>query len=284
VARVVKSTCCCGEGSDNKRLCVQRCGTVESRPDAREQMRRLQQDSHMFSRVCWRPLTTTTAPRRQCFRAPLHCARPQEAWRGLVPSLCPGKTQLNAPSTWTNTEPLTSRLGRDALLLLYSFFRCISPTAHVFSPHHTLTMAAGNFTLLPGQYHPYYPVEAQIAGFIANKWNTLELVSMFAAGCAVIFGITFGLVKRIRPTLSNGDLATIMWFVLCGCIHSFFEGYFAYNFRTMGSMQDLFGQLWKEYSLSDSRYLTQDAFVLCMETVTAVSSTPLCSTPPLLVC
>jgi cholestenol delta-isomerase len=56
-----------------------------------------------------------------------------------------------------------------------------------------------------------------------------------------------------------------------GFIHFFFEGYFAYNFRTMGGMQDIFGQLWKEYSLSDSRYLTQDAFVLCMETITAVS-------------
>ncbi|CAL3965508.1 unnamed protein product, partial [Diplocarpon coronariae] len=31
----------------------------------------------------------------------------------------------------------------------------------------------------------------------------------------------------------------------------------------------LFGQLWKEYALSDSRYLTSDPFVLCMETVTA---------------
>lgn len=34
-------------------------------------------------------------------------------------------------------------------------------------------------------------------------------------------------------------------------------------------MQDLFGQLWKEYSLSDSRYLFSDPFVLCMETITA---------------
>ncbi|KAF1914809.1 Emopamil binding protein-domain-containing protein [Ampelomyces quisqualis] len=136
-------------------------------------------------------------------------------------------------------------------------------------------MAAGNFTLPPGQVHPYYPVEAHIVGYLANKWNTLQLVSMFAAGCAAIFGVTLVVVRKIRPTLSNGDLATIMWFVLCGCIHSFFEGYFAYNFRTMGSMQDLFGQLWKEYSLSDSRYLTQDAFVLCMETVTAAFWGPL---------
>lgn len=42
----------------------------------------------------------------------------------------------------------------------------------------------------------------------------------------------------------------------------------------MPGMQDLFGQLWKEYAMSDSRYLTSDPFVLCMETVTAVS---LCS-------
>jgi cholestenol delta-isomerase len=123
---------------------------------------------------------------------------------------------------------------------------------------------------LPVPVHPYYPLEVEIVGYLANEWNTFELCSMFAAGCAVIFSITYTIVKRLRPSASAGDLATIMWFVLCGFIHFFFEGYFAWNFRHMGGMQDLFGQLWKEYSLSDSRYLTQDAFVLCMESVTAV--------------
>ena len=42
------------------------------------------------------------------------------------------------------------------------------------------------------------------------------------------------------------------------------------NHTRMAGMQDFFGQLWKEYSLSDSRYLTSDPFVLCMETITAV--------------
>ncbi|CAO2652667.1 Nn.00g009500.m01.CDS01 [Neocucurbitaria sp. VM-36] len=130
-------------------------------------------------------------------------------------------------------------------------------------------MAASNSTFSPGS-HPYYPMEVEIVGYLANKWGTLELLSMFSAGLAVIFSFTYAMVKRLRPSASTGDLTTIMWFVMCGCIHSFFEGYFAYNFRTMAGMQDLFGQLWKEYSLSDSRYLTQDAFVLCMETVTAV--------------
>jgi cholestenol delta-isomerase len=123
---------------------------------------------------------------------------------------------------------------------------------------------------LPVPAHPYYPLEVPIVGYLANEWNTFELCSMFAAGCAAIFSVTYVIVKRLRPTASVGDLATIMWFVLCGFIHLFFEGYFAWNFRHMGGMQDLFGQLWKEYSLSDSRYLTQDAFVLCMESVTAV--------------
>lgn len=52
-------------------------------------------------------------------------------------------------------------------------------------------------------------------------------------------------------------------------------GYFAYNFDHMPSRTDLFGQLWKEYSLSDSRYQTKDAFVTCMEALTAVAWGPL---------
>ena len=56
-----------------------------------------------------------------------------------------------------------------------------------------------------------------------------------------------------------------------GCIHLFFEGYFAVNYKTLAGGQTLFAQLWKEYSLSDSRYLTSDAFLVYMESVTAVS-------------
>lgn len=56
----------------------------------------------------------------------------------------------------------------------------------------------------------------------------------------------------------------------------FFEGYFALNYKELAGMSTLFGQLWKEYALADSRYLTQDPFVLCMETVTAALWGPLC--------
>ena len=78
--------------------------------------------------------------------------------------------------------------------------------------------------------HPYYPLGVEIVGFLANEWNTFELVSMFAAGCAVIFSITYAILMKLRPNASKSDVSIMMWFVLCGCIHSFFEGYFAYNF------------------------------------------------------
>lgn len=39
----------------------------------------------------------------------------------------------------------------------------------------------------------------------------------------------------------------------------------------MGGLQTFFGQLWKEYALSDSRYLTGNVFVFCVEAMTAVS-------------
>lgn len=39
----------------------------------------------------------------------------------------------------------------------------------------------------------------------------------------------------------------------------------------MPSKMDLFGQLWKEYALSDSRYIFCDPLLLCMEILSVVS-------------
>ena len=55
----------------------------------------------------------------------------------------------------------------------------------------------------------------------------------------------------------------------------FWLGYFSFHSLNMGSRTDIFGQLWKEYALSDSRYMTRDAFVVCMESVTAYFWGPL---------
>ncbi|KAF6032414.1 EBP [Bugula neritina] len=39
---------------------------------------------------------------------------------------------------------------------------------------------------------------------------------------------------------------------------------------------DFLSQLWKEYALGDSRYMTKDSFTVCMESITAFVEGPLC--------
>jgi len=144
-----------------------------------------------------------------------------------------------------------------------------APTSIAAAAH-----AAPTVTLVKA-IHPYYPTSIEILNFVANDQNTVELLAQFTALCAIILGSAWFLMSKIAPRLRTVDRWIATWFILCGFIHSFFEGYFAYNHARMGSVQDLFGQLWKEYAMSDSRYLTSDPFVLCMETVTAACWGPL---------
>ncbi|KAF4461721.1 hypothetical protein FALBO_11480 [Fusarium albosuccineum] len=117
--------------------------------------------------------------------------------------------------------------------------------------------------------HPYWPLGVDIPSYAANSMSAPVLVTFFGAGCVAIFAATGMLIQHSGRTLSKIETGTTLWFALCGCIHLFFEGYFALNFVDMAGKNDLFGQLWKEYSLSDSRYLTQDSFLVCMESITA---------------
>jgi len=146
----------------------------------------------------------------------------------------------------------------------------MSTTDHVVDFASNATKAAGQ------ALHPYYPLHIEIAGYAANEWSVPALLSIFFGVCGALFTSTYFVAKSLQPRLSRGELATIMWFVLSGCIHLFFEGYYAANYATLGAKQTLIGQLWKEYAFSDSRYLTSNAFVLCMETVTAVCWGPGC--------
>ncbi|KAB2577700.1 3-beta-hydroxysteroid-Delta(8),Delta(7)-isomerase [Lasiodiplodia theobromae] len=149
-----------------------------------------------------------------------------------------------------------------------------------------------NATKIPHPSHPYYPLEVDITGYLANAYTVPQLLASFAAGCAVVFLVTYLVAKKIRPTLRGSELLQILWFVAAYTSSSkarytgrdppnraqpngYKSGFYVYNFRRLGSSQHLFGELWKEYALSDSRYLTQDPFVLCMETITAVCWGPL---------
>ncbi|KAI5286293.1 hypothetical protein KEM52_002057 [Ascosphaera acerosa] len=123
--------------------------------------------------------------------------------------------------------------------------------------------------------HPYYPVDTKLHGYVPNEHGVLALLAMFAAGCAALLAATLALVQLAAPRLGRKDKVAVLWFALTASIHLWFEGYFAYNHAQMPSRTHLFGQLWKEYSHADSRYLTSDPFVLCMETITALCWGPL---------
>ncbi|TKA72399.1 hypothetical protein B0A55_05858 [Friedmanniomyces simplex] len=135
---------------------------------------------------------------------------------------------------------------------------------------------AKNASTLLQPLHPYYPLDASIANWAANEWSVPALLSVFFGTCTILFTSTYFVAKRVDKTLTSGELTTIMWFVLSGAIHLFFEGYYAAYYASLAAKQTLIGQMWKEYAFSDSRYLSNNAFVLCMETVTAVCWGPGC--------
>jgi len=129
---------------------------------------------------------------------------------------------------------------------------------------------------LATQYHPYHPQDSHIPNYAPNSWSVPALLSVFFGVCTTLFSSTYFVANALNPKLRRSDLITIMWFVLSGSIHLFFEGYYALHWSTLGSKQTLIGQMWKEYAFSDSRYLTRNSMVLCLETMTAVCWGPGC--------
>ncbi|KAH7248176.1 Emopamil binding protein-domain-containing protein [Fusarium solani] len=113
--------------------------------------------------------------------------------------------------------------------------------------------------------HPFFPAHVKVPGYVATSLPTTALLTIFFGALAAILTTSKVFLKWSNFILSKGEVWTASWFILCGFIHLFFEGYFSYNSLAMGSRTDLFGQLWKEYALSDSRYMTRDPFVICME-------------------
>ncbi|KKA24158.1 hypothetical protein T310_1810 [Rasamsonia emersonii CBS 393.64] len=139
------------------------------------------------------------------------------------------------------------------------------------------------------QPHPYYPIGVEIAGYIANESSVFVLAICFSLGLAAILGLILASATYLRPSMSKADKLAILWFALCkylvdflfqksvcadnhanaaGTLHCFFEAYFVSHHSAMGPAQDILGQLWKEYALSDSRYLISDPFVVSIETIT----------------
>ncbi|KAL6851098.1 hypothetical protein ACO1O0_008226 [Amphichorda felina] len=120
--------------------------------------------------------------------------------------------------------------------------------------------------------HPYYPPEAAIANYAPNVTPALQLVAAFGAIATIIIVAAYRLAGANARFI---DRFAASWFALCAFLHMFFEGYYLYYRTSIAGMDTLFAQLWKEYTLSDSRYLTLDVFTVCVETITAFVWGPL---------
>lgn len=119
--------------------------------------------------------------------------------------------------------------------------------------------------------HPYYPLSLQLPTFVANTLTVQEILGGFFACVALIIVATL----RFAKNNTVGDRWAAVWFAVCGFIHCLVEGYYVLNNYRIPSDQSILGQLWKEYSLADSRYLTSDPAVLSIEILTAAVMGPL---------
>lgn len=73
--------------------------------------------------------------------------------------------------------------------------------------------------------HPYYPLEAQIVGYLPNEHSVLYLLSVASIACAVLLVSTYAAAKWQNPVLQTHNIAIVMWFVLCKIISSSLNGH-----------------------------------------------------------
>ncbi|KAK7403854.1 hypothetical protein QQX98_010358 [Neonectria punicea] len=123
--------------------------------------------------------------------------------------------------------------------------------------------------------HPYYPLTALIPGYAPNDTPIIRLLPVFGAVIAAVIGMALRQTARSRVPLRRIDRFAAAWFAMCGFLHVVFEGYYLFYRNQLPGMSTTFAQLWKEYALSDSRYLTNDVFTISVETITAMAWGPI---------
>ncbi|ATY67395.1 EBP domain [Cordyceps militaris] len=121
--------------------------------------------------------------------------------------------------------------------------------------------------------HPYYPLDAAVPGYEPNAAALPTVLALFGGITGAVVLVAYAAAARLR--LPSLDCFAAAWFALCAFLHLCFEGYFIYYKSELLSHHSLFAMLWKEYALSDSRYLTGDLFTLCIETITVFAWGPL---------
>jgi cholestenol delta-isomerase len=138
------------------------------------------------------------------------------------------------------------------------------PRPNRFQQSSTLAMAVQ--TECPQGQHPhhFYPRDACLPHYVPNEDSLAYLLTTFFAVVGALLAVTLAVSGRLVFT----ERLTLSWFMVCGLIHTFLEGYFGAFHKSFPGRNDFFAQVWKEYARSDSRYATNEPFVVSMESCT----------------
>jgi cholestenol delta-isomerase len=124
--------------------------------------------------------------------------------------------------------------------------------------------------------HPYYPRNLRIDQYTPNSTSTNILLVYVLAAVTIWLGAAFWLAGTSAHMKPGRDRAIFCWFALCALTHCSFEPYWVIFNKTVASRQDIFAQLFREYSHADSRYMVSDPLVVTLETMTVAVIGPFC--------
>ncbi|PVU96583.1 hypothetical protein BB561_001080 [Smittium simulii] len=134
-------------------------------------------------------------------------------------------------------------------------------------------MSADTLFNQQAQKHPYYPLDLSLPHYISSSTETPQLL-IALAGLATAIIITGFLLSRGQRSFI--DRFAFVWFFLCFFTHVGLEGYYVWNNKTLAGKRSFLADIWREYSLSDSRYLSSETCTLSLEAITAVFDGPMC--------
>jgi len=126
--------------------------------------------------------------------------------------------------------------------------------------------------MTPPHPHPYHPPTLELPQYAPPTRSRATLLIMFCGTSGALLAAAWQSMSRMNASLTARAKAAAAWFLFCGLLHVHFEGYFVKHRRALAGRTDVVAELWKEYALSDSRYLAQDDFVVAIEALTVVRS------------
>ncbi|OMH85804.1 3-beta-hydroxysteroid-Delta(8),Delta(7)-isomerase [Zancudomyces culisetae] len=131
--------------------------------------------------------------------------------------------------------------------------------------------------------HPYYPKTLELPNYKPSVLSTPVMFSIFGSVVFLVIMYAFYLIAKTnlhrlhaqQTLLTKLEKFGIIWFAISGMIHMVLEGYFVAFNRSIAGNSHVLADIWREYALSDSRYLSSDPFTVVMEGITALFDGPL---------